>query len=176
MKHDIKYIDFITIINQNNDNLELLNKIKSKYINLLSELTNTSNTLNIQNEFEKKVELELDIDIFLSKIKEIHKYGKIFIAIVGNLTDEFEIVGSTTVFIEQKIIHNAKCVAHIEDVVVDKKFRGIGIAKNIIELVKKYSFDNNCYKIILNCKKEYILFYEKMGFSNKNCEMSLYFD
>ena len=35
-----------------------------------------------------------------------------------------KIVGSTTLLIEQKFIHDGGLVGHIEDVVVDKKFQG----------------------------------------------------
>ena len=37
---------------------------------------------------------------------------------------EGEVIGSTTLLIEPKFIHQGGIVGHIEDVVVDKKFQG----------------------------------------------------
>ena len=42
------------------------------------------------------------------------------------------IVGSITVLIERKVIHNMGKVAHVEDVVVDNKIRGKGIGKRLL--------------------------------------------
>ena len=49
-----------------------------------------------------------------------------------------KIVGSTTLLIEQKFIHDGGKVGHIEDVVVSKEFEGRGIGiKLVISLLKK---------------------------------------
>ena len=47
-------------------------------------------------------------------------------------------IGLITVFIEQKLIHGGKCVAHIEDLVVDKGHRKKGISTALINHVVKY--------------------------------------
>ena len=47
---------------------------------------------------------------------------------------EGKIVGSTTLLIETKFIHNGGKVGHIEDVVVDKEHQGKGIGEKIIKL------------------------------------------
>ena len=70
------------------------------------------------------------------------------------------IVGSTTMIIEPKFIHDGGNVAHIEDVVVSKEYQGKGIMQSLLDLAK----DNNCYKTILNCSDEVKPFYEKIGF------------
>ena len=79
-----------------------------------------------------------------------------------------------TVLIEQKLIHNGSCVVHIEDLVVDKDHQNKGIATDLI----KFCFDKiksvNYYKIILDCKKEMIPFYEKFHFEEKNIQMAKY--
>ena len=60
---------------------------------------------------------------FSSIIKSLHPNQEIFVYKKNDL-----LVGMISVFIEQKIIHGGKCVAHIEDVVVDSNFRRQGIA------------------------------------------------
>ena len=87
---------------------------------------------------------------------------------------ENQLIGMGTLLIESKLIHGGSKVAHIEDVVIDKKYQGNGYGKilinNLIEKAKKFK----CYKIILNCNEKNIGFYEKAGFQQKNVEMSLY--
>ena len=73
------------------------------------------------------------------------------------------------------IIHNFKNVGHIEDIVVNRNSRGKGYGKIIIKYLINESKNLNCYKIILNCSNECKLFYKKLGFKNKNNEMSYYF-
>lgn len=77
------------------------------------------------------------------------------------------IVGSVTIFIEAKLIHNFGKVAHIEDVIVDNTCRGKGLGKMLVQTCIDYAKIHYCYKIILNCSDENIPFYEKCGFSKK---------
>ena len=86
-----------------------------------------------------------------------------------------KIIASITILFEQKIIHNFKKVCHIEDLVVKKEFRRKNIAKQLINHCILLAKNNNCYKIILNCHKSLIPFYNKLKFFNNNCQMSMYF-
>ena len=82
-----------------------------------------------------------------------------------------KIVGSTTLLIEQKFIHEGGKVGHIEDVVVSKEFEGRGIGmKLVVSLLEKAKM-MNCYKTILDCKDELIPFYEKIGFKKESNQM-----
>ena len=96
---------------------------------------------------------------------------KIFIAKLDK-----NIVGTITFILEQKIIHNGKSTLHIEDVVVCKKYRGLGIASKLLDFSKNFAEKNNCYKIILNCNDKLESFYKKNGFENKNIQMAYYFN
>ena len=77
---------------------------------------------------------------------------------------EGKIVGSTTLLIETKFIHNGGKVGHIEDVVVDKEYQRKGIGEKIITYLLRYAKDQGCYKTILDCTDEVKPFYEKLGF------------
>ncbi|MCA9828126.1 MAG: GNAT family N-acetyltransferase [Nitrosopumilus sp.] len=77
-----------------------------------------------------------------------------------------KIVGTTTLLIEQKFIHDGGIVGHIEDVAVDNKFQGQKIGEKIIKYVLDYARNRGCYKTILDCTDEIKPFYEKIGFKN----------
>ncbi len=86
------------------------------------------------------------------------------IIVVAVIDDK--IVGSTTLLIETKFIHNGGKVGHIEDVVVDKDHQRKGIGEEIIKYLLKYAKDNGCYKTILDCVDDVKPFYEKLGFKH----------
>ena len=82
-----------------------------------------------------------------------------------------KIVGSTTLLIEQKFIHEGGFVGHIEDVVVNKEFEGHGIGMKLVLSLLDVAKEKKCYKTILNCEDTLIPFYEKIGFKQKSTEM-----
>ena len=90
----------------------------------------------------------------------------IFVAI-----DDKKIVGSTTLFIEQKFIHNGGLVGHIEDVVVRKDYEDQGIGMKLVSFLLDVAKQRKCYKTILNCEDSLKPFYEKIGFKKATNEM-----
>ena len=100
----------------------------------------------------------------LKKIKQNPDHV-IHVALDGN-----KIVGSTTLLIEQKFIHNGGRVGHIEDVVVRKDYEGRGIGMKLVMSLLNCAKEKNCYKTILDCKDDLKIFYERIGFkSESNC-------
>ena len=84
--------------------------------------------------------------------------------------DNKKIVGSTTLLIEQKFIHDGGLVGHIEDVVVRKDCEGKGIGIKLVTSLLEHAKEKNCYKTILDCKEDVKQFYERIGFKREsNC-------
>lgn len=84
---------------------------------------------------------------------------------------EGRVIGSTTLLIEPKFIHQGGVVGHIEDVVVDKKFQGKKIGEKIITQVLEIAKNHGCYKTILDCSDSVKPFYEKLGFKYNSNEL-----
>tara|TARA_B110000014_G_scaffold128197_1_gene88360 strand:- start:150 stop:584 length:435 start_codon:yes stop_codon:yes gene_type:complete len=82
-----------------------------------------------------------------------------------------KIIGSTTLFVEQKFIHNGGRVGHIEDVVVSKEYEGRGIGIKLVSSLLEKAKMMKCYKTILDCKDELIPFYERIGFKQESTQM-----
>ena len=82
--------------------------------------------------------------------------------------DDEKIVGSTTLFIEQKFIHDGGYVGHIEDVVVRKDYERKGIGIKLITSMLERAKEKNCYKTILDCKDDVKQFYERIGFKRES--------
>lgn len=91
------------------------------------------------------------------------------------ISENESIIATITVIIEKKLSRSQKSVGHIEDVIVSDICRGKGIGKKIIDHVVDYCKSKNCYKVILDCSENNIIFYEKCGFFKKEIEMALYF-
>ncbi|KAL9655033.1 hypothetical protein ABK040_008816 [Willaertia magna] len=89
------------------------------------------------------------------------------------IEDNGTIIGSSTLLIERKFVHECGYVGHIEDVVVDSRYRGYNLGKLLIDECINYSKKRNCYKVILDCSEKNVGFYEKCGFIRKEIQMRL---
>ena len=127
-----------------------------------------------ENDLEKGFLETLDFlrnasDLDKNKANEILKKIKqnpnhiIYVAI-----DNKKIVGSTTLLIEQKFIHDGGLVGHIEDVVVRKDYEGNGIGIKLVTSLLERAKEKNCYKTILDCKDYVKQFYERIGFKRES--------
>ena len=129
------------------------NDFKKGFLNVLDTLRETSNITE-----DKALEI-------FKNIKSNPKH----IIVVAEINEE--IVGSTTLLIEPKFIHQGGIVGHIEDVVVGKKFQGEKIGEKIINYVLQLAKNQGCYKTILDCSNEVKPFYEKLGFKHNSNEL-----
>ena len=131
--------------------------------------------------------VESDIDIgFLENLDHLRKASNLDRETAGNILKKIienpdhiihvaeingKIVGSTTLLIEQKFIHDGGKVGHIEDVVVSKEYEGRGIGIKLVTSLLQVANTKNCYKTILDCKDELIPFYERIGFKQESNQM-----
>lgn len=84
------------------------------------------------------------------------------------------VIGSGSILVEKKFIHRLGSVGHIEDIVIDIEYRRSGLGKQLIEKLKEKAIAEGCYKVILNCNRKNVGFYEKCGFKEKEVEMVIY--
>jgi len=105
-------------------------------------------------------------------IKEIIT-NKDYVIIISEDIKSREVIGTATLFIEQKFIHNGGKVGHIEDVATRKGYEGRGIGKEIINKLITISRERGCYKIILDCDEKVTSFYEKIGFRKHSIMMRI---
>jgi glucosamine-phosphate N-acetyltransferase len=105
----------------------------------------------------------------LDSIEE-NKLSKIYVAVGNN----GQIIGSITLLVEQKFIHNGGKVGHIEDVVTRKEYSGKGVGSALVQRCIEAAKEKKCYKVILDCSLANIAFYEKAGF--RKYEVSMRYD
>ena len=111
-------------------------------------------------------------DLSISRAKEIlyrinQQEGHVYVV----KTPRDEIIGTITLLIEQKFIHEGGLVGHIEDVAVRKGYEGKGIGGSLVRRALKEAKTFGCYKVILDCSDKNIPFYEKFGFRVEENEM-----
>ena len=114
----------------------------NEYLSLLKNLNGMDIDIN-EFEFDKKLDL-----IYLQN-------SKIIVAIMNN-----KIIASAKLIIEHKFYDS---VGHIEDVIVDEKYRNWDIGSTLLSYLINYckkSLIHGCYKIVLNAKDELSHFYK----------------
>jgi len=78
--------------------------------------------------------------------------------------DEGKVLGTALLLIQMNLSHGGRSYAHIENVVVDKEYRGKGAGRKMMDYLIEKGKEFDCYKILLNCSKDNIPFYEGCRF------------
>ena len=78
------------------------------------------------------------------------------------------IIGVASIHIIKKL---TRILGIIEDVAVNKKYRGKGVGKKLVERLILIGKQKNCDKIVLSSSDENSKFYEKIGFKKKELQM-----
>ncbi|EON66435.1 glucosamine-phosphate N-acetyltransferase [Coniosporium apollinis CBS 100218] len=92
------------------------------------------------------------------------------------LNGEDKIVGTGTLVVERKFIHNLGIVGHIEDIAVAKDQQGKKLGLRIIQALDFVAEKVGCYKSILDCSEANEGFYVKCGFKRAGLEMAHYYE
>ena len=84
------------------------------------------------------------------------------------MSEENIIIGVATLHIIKKL---TRILGLIEDVAVNKNYRGLGIGKKLVKELIKIGNEKNCDKIVLNSSEKNSKFYEKIGFQKNELQM-----
>ncbi|HET6422499.1 MAG TPA: GNAT family N-acetyltransferase, partial [Planctomycetaceae bacterium] len=96
------------------------------------------------------------MEIFRSRLR----FGvATFVAVAGE-----RIIGTASLLLETKFIHNGGRVGHVEDVAVDPNYQGQGIGQALIHHLIEVCRRERCYKLILDCNPQLVPWYSKLGF------------
>jgi len=126
-----------------------LGDFRKGFLQLLSQLTKVG---DISEEQWRKRFLDMK-----------RKCGTYFVMVVeDSLTGQ--VVGATTLVVEQKFIHGCNQVGRVEDVVVSDQYRGRQLGKFLVASALLLAHKLHCYKVTLNCTDKMIKFYNGIGF------------
>jgi len=78
------------------------------------------------------------------------------------------VIGVATLHIIKKL---TRILGLIEDVAVNKNYRGLGIGKKLVKELIKIGNEKNCDKIVLSSSEKNSKFYEKIGFQKNELQM-----
>ena len=79
--------------------------------------------------------------------------------------EDGKLIGTGTLLIQRNLTHSGRPYGHIENIIIDSEYREKGFGKQIVVHLLEKAKKSECYKVILDCKKENIPFYEKCGMS-----------
>ena len=84
------------------------------------------------------------------------------------VSEENIVIGVATLHIIKKL---TRILGLIEDVAVNKNYRGQGIGKKLVKELIKIGNEKNCDKIVLSSSEKNSKFYEKIGFQKNELQM-----
>ena len=84
------------------------------------------------------------------------------------MSEEKIIIGVATLHIIKKL---TRILGLIEDVAVNKNYRGLGIGKKLVKELIKIGNEKNCDTIVLSSSEKNSKFYEKIGFQKNELQM-----
>ena len=137
-----------------NIRLLLLSDYYKGYLSLLKQLSEINSDMTYDDFKDKWLQISNNI------------YHQIYVIEIDN-----KIVASGTILVEPKFIRNSKFAGHIEDIVVDEKYRGNGLSKIVMNKLLEVAKELECYRVTLNCQESKLGLYQKFGFSNKSLGM-----
>jgi glucosamine-phosphate N-acetyltransferase len=91
------------------------------------------------------------------------------------IEEDGKLIGTGTILYEYKFIRDISKCAHIEDICINKDYRGKNYGTLLIDHLINEAQNNNCYKVILDCNSELEKFYAKSGLIKSGIQMALYF-
>ncbi|KAJ1529312.1 hypothetical protein ONE63_006105 [Megalurothrips usitatus] len=101
---------------------------------------------------------------FLKRFDAMQSCPNTYYVTVIEDTTNGQVIGSSTLVIEQKFIHGCAVRGRLEDVVVNNTYRGKQLGKLIIMTVTLLAEELNCYKMTLDCKDNLIPLYSSLGY------------
>lgn len=105
---------------------------------------------------------------FISNI--LNDNHSIFVCELNN-----KIIGTGSVFIEQKLTNNGCKLAHIENIYIHPNYQRKGYGKQIINYILNHSDKKKCYRADLVCYDDLIDFYFKNNFTKKQNSLQFLF-
>lgn len=142
----------------------IVNKVKEWsmkycYISKLEE-KDKEQFINLAKQFS----MNIDFDTYIKSLNDTN--------IVYVIYCDSKIVATGKLIIETKFHKN---MGHIEDIIVDRDYGGLGYGTLIVKYLIKTSKEKNCFKCILDCNERLIKFYENCDMKNEGIQMSIRF-
>lgn len=88
--------------------------------------------------------------------------------IIVAVDDSNNIIGSGTIVIEKKLTYGGCNMGHIENILIDEKYRGNGYGEKLVKILLEICKEKKCYRVDLNCNEELDKFYNKNGLKKNN--------
>ncbi|KIW10588.1 hypothetical protein PV08_11552 [Exophiala spinifera] len=118
---------------------------------------------------------DLTEEEFYERYDEMNTQGKgTYYLIV--IEYEGRIVGTGSLIVEKKFIHNRGICGHIEEVSIAKEHQGKHLGQKMLASLDSVAKSLGCYKSILDCSPQNEPFYVKCNYHNSGTEMSHYYE
>lgn len=85
--------------------------------------------------------------------------------------EDGKLIGFVSLYIEQKLSLGCLCVAHINDLIVDKNYPSSKIERELIEHCVQVAKYNNCCRVVVHCNECSVPLCKDLGFTPQGREL-----
>jgi glucosamine-phosphate N-acetyltransferase len=124
------------------------------------------------NQYKQLIDSDIHLDMYNDFLDNV--LSDLHFILVVELDNN--IIGTGTLFIEQKLTYGGCKMGHIENILIDEMFRGKKYGEIIVTHLLNLAKENGCYRADLNCSSELEQFYKKNNFNQKYLCMNVYFN
>lgn len=126
---------------------------------------------NDYDQYVKLIDSTISKDDYNQFINEkLHVNHQIII-----IEENQNILGTGTLFIEDKMTYGGCKMGHIENILIDTNYRGQKLGERLVKYLLNIAEEKKCYRVDLTCNKELEEFYKKNKFSTNSVSMSIFF-
>ncbi|CAI5438330.1 unnamed protein product [Caenorhabditis angaria] len=124
------------------------NDYENGFLQVLEQLTTVGNVDNQQ---------------FIDRFQSMKSSQSYYVVVIED-EELHQVIAAATLVIEQKFIHNTGSRGRVEDVVVDKQWRGMKLGAILNNVLVEMAKNLNVYKLSLECKDNLMPFYSRFGY------------
>ncbi|RDJ35007.1 MAG: GNAT family N-acetyltransferase [Crenarchaeota archaeon] len=123
--------------------------------------------------FENKIQNNPDYFLWVVTVELTLSLKTGLFSYMANYKSQEIVVATAMMHLQHKLSYNCGTAAHLEDLVVDKDWRGKGIGSVLVNNAIAVAQVANAYKIMLTCFPKTIPYYLQFGFEEHDVGMRL---
>jgi glucosamine-phosphate N-acetyltransferase len=116
---------------------------------------------------------DVSLDDFSRRLAAMRAAGQCTVLVAVDDDGSGEVAATGSLHVQQRFVHGCRSTAIIDDVVVDRRHRGGGLGRRLIEALIAKARELGCHDVTLQCREDVVRFYSTLGFGRAGAWMTI---